>query len=110
MAEDMSQPYNEATLHVSWRGAITKQCDEIKDGLLKHHEKWGTSIFRPVTILSAVSAEDALRIRIDDRIKKLQKAETKDQERELVDDLIGYLVNFRAYMSVHNPDVWRDFE
>jgi len=96
--------------HISWSEAIREQCSLIQTGLLRYNEKYGSSIFRPVTVLSSVSAEQALRMRIDDRIRKLGNAVTPEEERELVDDLIGYLINFRAYMHTHQPEVWADFE
>jgi len=102
--------------HISWKDAITRTCNDVHSGLLKHHEKYGTAIFRPVTILSSASAEQTIRIKIDDRIRKLQNLDrtfslkSAETERELIDDLIGYLVNFRAFMVVHNPEVWREFE
>ena len=51
-----------------------------------------------------------LRMRIDDRIRKLSKENTELEERELLDDLIGYLVNLRAYMHTHKPEIWGLFE
>jgi hypothetical protein len=117
MVEDMGE-YIEPTLHqhISWKMAIESSCANIQAGLLKHHEKYGTAIFRPVTVLSNSNAEQSIRMRIDDRIRKLQNLErrfcleTKHEERELIDDLIGYLINFRAYMATHEPEIWGDFE
>ena len=106
--DPLSDPQNQ---HIGWAHAIREQCDLIRDGLLIHNEKYGSSIFRPVTILSSVNAEDALRMRIDDRIRKLSCSKiTPQQERELIDDLIGYLINFRAYMANHEPELWSVFE
>ena len=109
--EDMADPFaNEVNQHISWSYTIRQQCEIIRDGLIKHNDKYGSSIFRPHTILSSSSTEDALRMRIDDRIRKLSKCTSKAQERELVDDLIGFLINFRAYMSHHEPETWKVFE
>ncbi len=106
-----SDPYGDSTKqHVSWSEAIREQCSLIQTGLLRHNDKYGSSIFRPVTILSSIGAEDALRMRIDDRIRKLGNAVTPEEERELVDDLIGYLINFRAYMHTHEPQIWGAFD
>ena len=96
MVEDVAEYIEPNGRHVSWKAAISETCKGIEDGLLKHHKKWGSSIFRPVSIISAASAEDMLRMRIDDRIRKLSKENTELEERELLDDLIGYLVNLRA--------------
>ena len=117
MVEDVAQ-YIEPnkTAHISWKMAIESSCANIQSGLLKHHEKYGTAIFRPVTVLSNANAEQSIRMRIDDRIRKLQNLDrtfsikSAHEERELIDDLIGYLVNFRAYMATHEPDIWGEFE
>lgn len=108
--EDMSEPYNNQSNHTSWKVAIESTLASIRAGMLRHHEKWGSSIFQPVTILSSVGAEDAIRLRIDDRLRKLQKCRSEAEERELIDDLIGYLINLRAFNSIHKPDVWGGFE
>jgi len=110
MVEDISEYIEPDNPHISWKAAISKTCKGIEVGLLKHNVKYGSSIFRPVSILSAASAEDMLRMRIDDRIRKLPLAKTEEEERELLDDLLGYLVNLRAYMATHKPEVWGDFE
>ena len=117
MVEDIvTNMESDRTAHISWKEAIEKSCANIQAGLLKHHEKYGTAIFRPVTVLSNGNAEQSIRMRIDDRIRKLQNLdrrfclEIKNEERELIDDLIGYLINFRAYMAIHEPDVWGEFE
>jgi len=106
----MSEPSNNVTPHISWKMAIETTLESIRTGMLRHHAKWGSSIFQPVTILSSVSAEDAIRLRIDDRLRKLSQCRSEDEERELIDDLIGYLINLRAFNTVHKPDVWSDFE
>jgi len=108
--EDMSEPSNNVARNTSWKLAIENTLSSIRDGMLRHHQKWGSSIFQPVTILSSIGAEDAIRLRIDDRLRKLTKCRSESEERELIDDLIGYLINLRAFNSIHKPDVWRDFE
>ena len=110
MVEDISEYIEPDNPHISWKAAISNTCKSIELGLLKHNDKWGSSIFRPVSILSAASAEDMLRMRIDDRIRKLSSLKSDEDERELIDDLIGYLVNLRAFMSTHKPEIWGDFE
>ena len=109
--EDMPDPFaDETNQTISWSYAIRQQCEMVRDGLLKHNDKYGSSIFRPHTILSSSTTEEALRMRIDDRIRKLSKCTNKEQEKELVDDLIGFLINFRAFMFTHEPETWKVFE
>lgn len=110
--EDIAtDPYGDSNRqHKSWSEAIREQCSLIQTGLLRYNDKYGSSIFRPVTILSNGNAEQSLRMWIDDRIRKLSNANTPEEERELIDDLIGYLVNFRAYMHTHEPEIWGAFD
>ena len=111
MSIDVSEPNIEDGIesHVSWKQAITDTCANIANGLLNKQKQFGTAIFRPVTILSQTSASQALEIRIDNTIVKIQSC-TDDKERaRLVDNLIGYLVNYRAYMSIHEPELYGGF-
>lgn len=110
MSEDQSEYIPPETSSSEWYRQIAQTLDEYKHQILNQHAQFGNALFRPPSIFSGATVESAIRTKIDEVIRKIgQHKNNCDKERELIDTLIGYLVNFRAYMSVHDPDVWGSF-
>jgi len=97
-------------VRATWPIAVKETIQFISDMLLKKHAQYGSSIFRPMTILSQSSTEEQIRMRIDDRIHKLTKLSMPELEgehgRRIIYDLTGFLINYCAFQHVHNPEVW----
>jgi hypothetical protein len=93
---------------------ITSECDAIKELLLAKNRGYGNSATDPVRIFSRASAEEQIRVRIDDKLSRLQRGqlaparyaarapgepsatlELSDDE-DTVLDLIGYLILLRV--------------
>lgn len=82
---------------VSTQELISQECDKVKELLLAKNKAYGNSALEPVRIFSKASPEEALRVRIDDKLSRIAKGEVNpdfDQE-DTVQDLIGYLVLLR---------------
>ena len=96
--------------HLSWPQTVKDVVQHIGDMLLKKHEQYDSSVFRPICILSSANTADQLRIRIDDRLHKLMCLKPHEmegsRERRIIYDLTGFLINYCAYQSVHNPEIW----
>ena len=73
--------------------AIRAECDEICELLLVKSAAYGDSIFNPVRIFSKSEPEEALRVRIDDKLSRILKGLSAGEDVEL--DLIGYLILMR---------------
>lgn len=72
---------------------ITETLDAIRDLLLEKNAAYGDSAFDPVRIFSKASPVEQIRVRIDDKISRLQRGQDTDKVPEdTVLDLIGYLV------------------
>lgn len=74
--------------------AIAAQCDQIKALLIEKNRAYGNSALDPVRIFSRVDAAEQIRVRIDDKLSRLQRGSTYGNE-DTVLDLIGYLVLLR---------------
>lgn len=110
MPEDQSEYIPPETSSSEWYRQISSTLDEYVFHILHQHTKFGNALFRPPSIFSGATVEAAMRTKIDEVIRKIgQHKDNCDKERELIDTLIGYLINFRAYMSVHDPDTWGSF-
>lgn len=76
---------------------IEKVCDSIKDLLITKNRKYGNSALEPVSIFYKGDTGDALRVRIDDKLSRVLNQQD-DEDEDVVDDLIGYLVLYKVHM------------
>ena len=74
---------------------IASVCDELKELLLEKNRKYGDSALNPVRIFSKASTLEQLKVRMDDKLSRLQNAQDDDDE-DPVTDLIGYLVLYKV--------------
>ena len=70
---------------------ITKKVKEIEPLLLEKNRKYGDSALNPCRIFSKADAVEQIKVRIDDKLKRLQN-EQNDEDEDVVKDLVGYLV------------------
>ena len=71
---------------------IVDAVDKIKRLLLKKNDAYGDSALSPMGIFSSASAEDGIRQRIDDKLKRIKNAGLSDDTEDTLLDLAGYLV------------------
>ena len=71
--------------------SITKKVKEIETLLLEKNRKYGDSALNPCRIFSKADAVEQIKVRIDDKLKRLQN-EQNDEDEDVVKDLVGYLV------------------
>jgi len=80
---------------------IEKKCDEIKELLLTKNRKYGNSALQPVRIFHQGDTGDALKVRIDDKLSRVLNQQD-DEDEDVVDDLIGYLVLYKVHLYIKN--------
>ena len=66
--------------------------DEIKNLLIAKNQKYGNSALEPLGVFSQLSPEQALFVRIDDKLKRIKNGSLEKDDEDVVNDLIGYLV------------------
>lgn len=76
------------------RERIEQVCDEVKALLVAKNAAYGDSATNPVRIFSRSSAEEALLVRIDDKLSRIARGHEAGDDTIL--DLIGYLVMLRV--------------
>ena len=70
--------------------AITKEVTEL---LLQKNKQYGDSALKPIGIFAKGSAEELIRVRIDDKLNSIvQGDESIERDEDVILDLIGYLV------------------
>lgn len=65
---------------------------EITELLISKNEKYGNSAIEPLGVFSKLSPEQALFVRIDDKLKRIKNGSLEKDDEDVVNDLIGYLV------------------
>lgn len=80
---------------VSPRGPVADRiaatCDRIKAMLLEKNRRYGNSALDPLRAFSRADPVEQLKVRIDDKLSRIARGATDDDE-DTVLDLVGYLV------------------
>lgn len=96
----MSSKKHTYTLEYDYAGMIADECDAVKALLVKKNREYGNSAFEPLPVFSDLSAIDKLRVRIDDKLKRIMTVRRLKAGPEVLEDteldLIGYLVLLRV--------------
>lgn len=73
---------------------IKNECDTVLAMLLEKNRKYGNSALEPARVFSKASPVEQIKVRIDDKLSRMQSAQLDDAE-DVVQDLIGYLILLR---------------
>ena len=71
---------------------------EIEDLLLEKNRKYGNSALEPVRVFSKADSVEQIKVRIDDKLSRVKSAQL-DEDEEVLNDLIGYLILYRVALS-----------
>lgn len=80
---------------------IARVCDEIKEILLEKNRKYGDAALNPVGIFSKLDPVHQIKVRLDDKLKRVQNSQD-DEDEDPILDLIGYLVLLKIALSNQN--------
>lgn len=71
---------------------IRIKCKTIQELLLYKNEKYGDAALSPLNIFSKSDAVNGIKVRIDDKLKRIQNAGLVDATEDTLLDLAGYLI------------------
>jgi hypothetical protein len=71
---------------------VSKALDQIQELLIAKNQKYGNSALEPLGVFSQLSPREGLMIRIDDKLKRIKNGSLANDDEDVVNDLIGYLV------------------
>ena len=71
---------------------IQFKCAELEDLLIKKNDAYGDSALNPVGIFSSLKASEAIRIRLDDKLKRIANVGLNDETEDTLMDCAGYMV------------------
>lgn len=72
---------------------IIAECDALKGMLLLKNEAYGDSALDPLRVFSKANTVEQIRVRLDDKLSRLQRGMAAGEDVEL--DLLGYLILLR---------------
>jgi hypothetical protein len=78
---------------VSTKEKIIQECEAVKEILLAKNDAYGDSALEPIRVFSRASPEEALLVRIDDKLSRLARG--NEAGEDVIIDLIGYLILLR---------------
>ena len=81
---------------------ISKVFNGMRDLVLEKNKRYGDSALNPIKCFSKVSADESIRIRLDDKLKRIMNA--SEIRKNDVADIIGYL----SLLCVSRD--WTDFQ
>ena len=71
---------------------IKQKCKELEDLLLMKNSKYGNSALEPLNVFSEAGAVAGIKMRIDDKLKRIKNAGLVDATEDTLQDLAGYLI------------------
>lgn len=98
IVEQLTKEPNEHNYGTIWdktmKNKIINECDFIKEMLIEKNKAYGDSAAKPINIFSKASAEEQLKTRLDDKLKRLINGNEYPGD-DTVLDLIGYMILLR---------------
>lgn len=79
---------------------IAEECDGVKALLIEKNRLYGNSALEPLRLFSQADEMEQIRVRIDDKLKRLMTLAPDDAE-DTERDLIGYLILLRVARRIN---------
>lgn len=80
--------------------AIRAACDRLCALLLDKNRRYGNSALDPVRIFSKADAVEQLRVRLDDKLSRVQRGNVDGQALlDVLDDIPGYAILMRIAIT-----------
>ena len=74
------------------RNKIKSKCKDLEELLLSKNAKYGNSALEPLNVFSQANAVAGIKMRIDDKLKRIKNAGLVDATEDTLQDLAGYLI------------------
>ena len=74
------------------KNKIKAKCKQLEELLLTKNAKYGNSALEPLNVFSEANAVAGIKMRIDDKLKRIKNAGLCDATEDTLQDLAGYLI------------------
>ena len=74
------------------RSKIKSKCKNLENLLLQKNARYGDSALQPLNVFSEAGAVAGIKVRIDDKLKRIKNSGLVDATEDTLQDLAGYLI------------------
>ena len=74
------------------RSKIKSKCKSLEKLLLQKNARYGDSALQPLNVFSEAGAVAGIKVRIDDKLKRIKNSGLVDATEDTLQDLAGYLI------------------
>ena len=89
---------------MNFQDQVYQVLSEITEMLIAKNQKYGNSAIEPLGIFSDLSPEEGLKVRIDDKLKRIKNGSLDKDDEDVINDLIGYLVLLKILHKKDQPN------
>jgi hypothetical protein len=89
---------------MNFHNEVYQVLSEITEMLIAKNQKYGNSAIEPLGIFSDLSPEEGLKVRIDDKLKRIKNGSLDKDDEDVINDLIGYLVLLKILHRKDQPN------
>lgn len=89
---------------------ITEVCDAMRDLLLEKNKRYGDSALNPLNIFSRLDSSGSIKVRLDDKLKRIHNRKTDNPNPNDVCDVIGYCYLLLISMGITQEDILRQVD
>ena len=77
---------------MSTKDNIKRKCQMLEDLLVRKNDAYGDSALDPLGVFSSASASSGIRIRLDDKLKRIANAGLVEDTEDTLVDIAGYII------------------
>ena len=71
---------------------IIRQCRELEQLLLRKNDAYGDSALSPLGVFSSCNASTSIKVRLDDKLKRIANAGLVEDTEDTLIDIAGYII------------------
>ena len=77
---------------MSTKDSIKQKCRQLEDLLVRKNDAYGDSALEPLGVFSSANASSGLKIRLDDKLKRIANAGLVEDTQDTLIDIAGYII------------------
>ena len=77
---------------MSTKDSIESKCHQLKELLLKKNDAYGDAALQPLGVFSSCNAVAGIKLRLDDKLKRIANAGLVEDTEDTLIDIAGYII------------------
>jgi len=77
---------------MSTKDNIENKCHQLKELLLKKNDAYGDAALQPLGVFSSCNAVAGIKLRLDDKLKRIANAGLVEDTEDTLIDIAGYII------------------